>query len=318
MMSAQQPAVLIALCVSCQAPDPVPMQGVVEFDERTLAFELPGHLSELTVAEGDVVIEAAPVAKLDDTLETLTKERAEADSRYAQATLDLLRAGARPREVAIVRADLHSAREELALARREQERADALAIGGSIPLADQDRATTAATAAFERVRHLEQQLGLVRDGARPEELEGAEARLDASRAQVKHAVAMLERHTLLSPLAGQVVETHADVGEFVGAGAPVVTVADIGHPYVDVFVPEATVGEARVGRSAVVRVDSSDARLDGEIEHIGRRTEYTPRYLFSPDERVNLVIRVRVGIDDPQHRLRAGTPAFVSWASEVD
>jgi hypothetical protein len=46
------------------------------------------------------------------------------------------------------------------------------------------------------------------------------------------------------------------------------------------------------------------------VEHISRTTEFTPRYLFSERERPNLVIRVRLRIEDPERRLHAGVPAF--------
>ena len=45
---------------------------------------------------------------------------------------------------------------------------------------------------------------------------------------------------------------------------------------------------------------------------IGRRTEFTPKFLFSDRERPNLVLRVRIRVHDPERRLRAGLPAFVT------
>ena len=48
------------------------------------------------------------------------------------------------------------------------------------------------------------------------------------------------------------------------------------------------------------------------MEHIASQTEFTPRFLFSPRERPNLVVRVRVRIEDPEERLHAGVPAFVT------
>ena len=48
-----------------------------------------------------------------------------------------------------------------------------------------------------------------------------------------------------------------DPGEVVAAGAPVVTAADISHPYTDVFVPEGDVDGIEVGAPATVHVDAS-------------------------------------------------------------
>jgi len=46
------------------------------------------------------------------------------------------------------------------------------------------------------------------------------------------------------------------------------------------------------------------------VERILRRTEFSPRYIFSRDERAKLVVRVRLRFDDPGHELHAGVPLF--------
>ena len=49
------------------------------------------------------------------------------------------------------------------------------------------------------------------------------------------------------------------------------------------------------------------------MENVGRKTEFTPRFIFSERERPNLVVRIRVRIEDPEERLHAGVPAFVTF-----
>jgi HlyD family secretion protein len=111
-----------------------------------------------------------------------------------------------------------------------------------------------------------------------------------------------------------VLDVHVDPGEFVPLGAPLVTVADVLRPYVDVFVPEGDLANVVLGGAAEVRSDGAPSVLRGRVEHVGRHMEFTPRFLFSPRERANLVVRVRVRIDDPEGVLRAGIPAFVTFA----
>ena len=139
------------------------------------------------------------------------------------------------------------------------------------------------------------------------------AEADAADVAVKSFDERIARHALRAEHPGYVLEVHHEEGEFVGVGAPIVTVADLERPYVDVFVPQAAIDEARVGRAVKVRVDAVDAAFTGRVEWIGRRTEFTPTFLFSDRERPNLVIRVRVRVDDPERRLRAGVPTFVTW-----
>jgi hypothetical protein len=87
--------------------------------------------------------------------------------------------------------------------------------------------------------------------------------------------------------------------------------ADTEHPYVDVFVPQAKLGRFGVGATVGVRVDAYQNLFGGRVEYVSPSTECTPRFLFSPRARPDLVVRVRVLIHDPRHQLRGGVPAFV-------
>jgi HlyD family secretion protein len=102
-----------------------------------------------------------------------------------------------------------------------------------------------------------------------------------------------------------------EAGEIVSPGVPVLTVADTRRPYADLFVPQGDIAGIAPGRAAEVHVDALAEPLPARVEYVEQRTEFTPRFLFSEGERPNLVIRVRVRIDDPNRKLSAGLPAFV-------
>jgi hypothetical protein len=106
--------------------------------------------------------------------------------------------------------------------------------------------------------------------------------------------------------------THLRPGELAMPGAPAITLADLDRPYVDAFVPQAALAGLAVGQAASVRVDGGAAR-QGAIERIGERLEFTPRYLFGPSDRPNLVARVRVRLAAGDG-LNAGVPADVTFA----
>jgi HlyD family secretion protein len=121
------------------------------------------------------------------------------------------------------------------------------------------------------------------------------------------------RHDLTALAPGRILEVHVEPGEIVAAGTPVVTVADTSHPYADVFVPQGNLDGIHIGSEASVAVDATAEIFHGRVEDVGRRTEFTPRYIFSERERPNLVVRVRVRIDDPGEKLHAGVPTFVTF-----
>jgi HlyD family secretion protein len=160
---------------------------------------------------------------------------------------------------------------------------------------------------------LQERLIQLRKGARPEELAAADAAVLAAEAAVDAEKERLALYSLYASERVTVLDVPVRVGEVVAAGATVATVADTQHPYLDVFVPQQSLAGLEVGVSARVRVDAESDTFEGEIEHIAPTTEFTPRFLFSPQERPNIVVRVRVRINDPDERLHAGVPAFATF-----
>lgn len=288
-------------------------QGIVEYEESALGFELPGRVLNLPVKVGDRVEPQQEIATLDPALEAFNAELRRAERRAAEAQVSLLRSGARGTDVRALASQLAGAREREATEARNVTRQRGLTETGAVGTAVLDEAEARLTAARTTRTSLESQLRGLRDGARSEELEIAQARADAAGVAVRAVDARLARHHLHAPSQGTVLGVHFELGEVVGAGMPVVTVADIAHPYIEVFVAEGRVSSLRIGQHARVTVDGAPHAFEGVIERIAQRTEFTPRFLFSDRERPNLVMRVRVRVQDPEGFLHAGVPAFATF-----
>jgi len=295
------------------AEAPEVFQGVIEHEEQILGFETGGRLSGVTVRRGDLVSPGQALATLDDTLARGAQASRTAEAQAAEAQAKVIRAGSRVEDRRVVEAQIRAAQAKEQLLLRQVERERGLLSAGAIPAAVFDELQAKATTATAEREALEARLRELEKGARPEEIESVEARASAAQLAAELERSRVERLILAAPRAGEVVELHADPGEVVGAGTPVVTVADTLHPYVEVFVPQDRLGGLRLGTPAEVKVDALAAALPGAIERIGRRTEFTPRYLFSEKERAALVVRVRVRIEDPERLLYAGVPAFVRF-----
>ena len=175
----------------------------------------------------------------------------------------------------------------------------------------EDTEAQAARARADR-EALEERLAAQRRGSRSQEVRSAQARYDSSRAALSGEEARLDRFVLRAPAAGAILDTSAEPGEVVASGTPVVILGETRRPYLDVFVAQQDLDGVRVGVKASVRTDSSRELFQGVVEDVGRTTEFTPRFLFSPKERQSLVVRVRIALDDSQERLHAGTPAFAT------
>lgn len=308
-------AVLVALASApgCAAlpTEETGRQGVVELDQATLGFDIGGRLGVVTVRRGDAVAPDQELARMDDTLAKAARDARQQDVLAAQAQVALVRAGSRREDIASLQAQLRGVQSSEDALQKETDRVSALQKTGSLPAAalDDVEARLARTKAEREA--LAARVRAAIGGARPEELAVAEARVASAQSAVALEDQRLARHVLRANAKGIVMDVHVKAGEVVSPGAPVLAVADPTHPYVDIFLPEGDVAGVRNGIKASLRVDSVTHPFEGSIEHVSTRTEFTPRYLFSDKERPNLVIRVRVRIEDPSAELHAGVPARV-------
>ena len=310
--------IVLATMAGCDAELKTPpgYQGIIEHDDRHLGFRVGGQLREIRFDRGDVIEEGALIAVLDDTAELPILLAREADLARARANAALVYAGPRVEEVRSTMAELDGARATLREAKANLDRHRNLPEQAATARSLISELEAAYAQSRAQVRMLQQRLKQMRKGARPEELAASDAAVTAAEAAVDAEKERLALYSLRSSERVTVLDVPVRIGEVVAAGATVATVADTTHPYVDVFVPQQSLEGLELGLPARVRVDAESEVFDGKIEHIAPTTEFTPRYLFSPTERPNLVVRVRVRISDPDERLHAGVPAFAKFETK--
>jgi HlyD family secretion protein len=308
----------VAGCESAKAGTPDPLQGVVEYDDRVLGFEVSGRVAAIAVQRGQEVEADAPLVKLDDTLETPVRDLRAADLAGAEAQLRLLKAGARGEEIRASAAEVAALQSQEDILDKNLKRQQTLLSQGALSQSTLDDTAAQLRSTSERRRAAEERLLALRNGARGDEIAAAVARVQGAQAALAAQSARLTRYALRSPAPGSIVDVHVETGEMVAPGTPAITLADLSHPFVDVFVPQARAHELKVGDPMQVMVDGLTAPLPGRIEHVFPKTEFTPRFLFSEGERPNLVLRMRVRVDDPEHVLHSGVPAFVTAAQKLE
>jgi len=301
------PILLLAACGSA----PEVHQGVVEFDEETLAFEVAGTVATVPVAEGARTEAGAVVATLEGEDLRLAVAEAEAQVALAERRLAATAAPTRAQELAAAVAEGEATRLVAANAGSELARQQRLFIDGLTPPVLVERAADAAAQASAQAKASVERLALLREGPRAEDIAVAEAAVSTARATAERARQRLALAELRAPGPRLVRHHHRRAGEAVQPGTPAITLADPDRPYVDAFVAQGRLAALRVGGLASVHVDGRTA-VSGTIERIGERLEFTPRYLFGPEDRPDLVARVRVRLASGEG-LHAGVPADVTF-----
>jgi len=137
------------------------------------------------------------------------------------------------------------------------------------------------------------------------------ARAQLTLAEVEHAYARLS-----SPLTGVVLRKNVEPGELIAAGTPVLTIADIRHPWVRAYVNETDLGRVRHGDRAVVVADGLSREFPGRVSFISDKAEFTPKNIETRVERVRLVYRIKVEVDNPDKLLKPGMPVTVTLLSD--
>jgi len=293
-------------------------QGIVELHERVLSFEVPGRVRELKVRRGERMAAGQVLAALDDSMERPQREAKAAEARAADAQLELLKAGARGEDVRAAEAQLRGARAAEDTLKDSLDRIRKLRADGTVPPSQVDDLAGQYERARAERQAAEERVAALKAGARSQEVKAALARSSQTHAALAAEDARLSRFVLRSEIAGEVLDTHVEPGEVVQPGTPVATLGETRRPYADVFVPQGELAGVRPGTAAQVRVDAASDRFRGVVEMVGRNLEFTPRYLFSEKERPNLVVRVRIDLDDPSEQLHAGVPAFAEFTREAE
>lgn len=282
--------------------------GHVEATEVRLAAKIPGRIESYSPREGDRLQAGQEVARIDTTDLRLAREQTKAERALADAELRLRLAGARKEEIAELEAQVAAARADLAGAQTDWKRARDLADRGSGTGKALDDATTRRDVSASRLAAAEQVLERARAGSRAEEIEAARARVAAADARIALLDQQIRDGVVTSPATGILTAKAAERGELLGAGAPLGVVTDMTDAWLTVWVGEPDLGRIRIGD--VVEVVTDDGRRrEGKLSFVASQAEFTPRNAQTREERVKLVFKVKIALDNGDGLFKPGMPA---------
>jgi HlyD family secretion protein len=282
--------------------------GHVEATEVLVSAKVAGTIESRAVDEGQSVTAGQELARIETTDTRLALDAARAERAQAEAELRLRLAGSRVEDVAEARAQVARAEADLEGAQKDLDRMEGLLAAGSGTTKTRDDARTrrdvarsARDAAHERLRRLEA-------GFRREEKDAARARLDGADARIAQLEQQLKDALVVSPVAGVVTEELAEKGELAARGTGIVVVTDLPNAWLNAFVAEPDLARLRIGQQAEVTTDDGQVRT-GRVSFVSSRAEFTPKNVQTRDERVKLVYRIKVALENGDGLFKPGMPA---------
>ena len=279
--------------------------------------------------------------ELQDQATLQEVSQAESAVEAAQAKLQLLLAGSRPQEIQQAKAGLEQNQADLVKRKADVDRAQKLFQDNYISAQDWDSAKNAYEVALANHKKAEENYALVVEGPRREEIDAARAQWEQSKASLKMAKAhriqvdvlrkdlataeaqvkeaasaievintQIEYSNLYAPISGVVLVKNTEAGEFIVPGGAVVTLGDVKRPWLKAYINEADLGKVKLGQKVSVTTDSHPGKIyPGKIIFISSEAEFTPKNVQTAKERVKLVYRIKVNLENPQGELKPGMPA---------
>ena len=286
------------------------LSGNIEAHESLVSFKVSGRIVALPVDEGMTVKTGALLARVDndDYRQQVALNQATTSVRDRQLALGL--AGSRRQDIEAAEQTVNDTRADLEQKKKDYARYQALYEKDEIPGQTRDQAATnvtSAQAAYDRAQQIYNELV---EGTRKEEL--AVERADVRQADQSLRLSQIElTYTVLrAPFSGVVLVRQAELGEVVSPGTPIVTLADLDHIWLRIYVPETDLGKVHWGQDVEVRTDTyPDKAYRGRISVISSEAEFTPKSVQTEKERVTLVYRVKVDVENPNYELKPGMPA---------
>jgi len=263
-----------------------------------------------------------------------------AELAQAQAKLDELLAGSRPQEIQQAQSAVADAKAWNDQARSDWERAQTLFAREDISRSQYDQAKARLDSTAAQLRQAEDKLALVKEGPRSEEIAAARAQvaraqaavqtaeanrielrrkqqelaarraeIERARAQVGITQTQIADNTLVAPIDGVILVKSAEAGEVVAAGTTLVSLGDIVHPWMRAYINETDLGRVKLGDPVLLRTDSFKGKTyDGRVSFIASEAEFTPKQIQTKEERVKLVYRLKIDVDNPHQELKNNMP----------
>lgn len=140
--------------------------------------------------------------------------------------------------------------------------------------------------------------------------DASQAKVEQLKASLALAETRLSFAELASPLNGYILVKSSLAGEVVKSGTPVFTAVDLNNIWVTAYINEKDLGRVKLNQDAEVSTDTFvGKKYKGRVSFISSQAEFTPKFIQTQQERVKLVYRIKVSVDNSSLELKPGMPA---------
>ncbi len=265
----------------------------------------------LPVKPGTFVNKGTLLVQLDETQQKAHLAKAVAELAKAEASLDKLHNGARPEQVAAAAAKVTGSRATVVESEAKYQRTQNLSEKSLASQADLDLALANRDASRANLQSAIENLRVLTNGTREEDLRFGKANVDSAKASVASEQKKLADLSVVATRDGILDNLPWNLGERVTMGSPLAVLLAGKAPYARVYVPEPYRVKLRVGDKLVVLIDGLEDSITGTLRWISNEPAFSPYYALNQEERARLMYLAEIQLPDSSSDLPNGVPAQV-------
>jgi len=242
--------------------------------EVKLSFRVAGPMISFDAGVGQTVEKKQVLARIDPRDFQNRIDQLNAGISEAQAKLSAMKKGARPADIKMLESELDGARASYKEAKQNFERISMLYEKEVVPESSYERARSAFDSASAKREAAVQALSKAREGARAEDIQAMESKIDGLESQLKAARDAHGDTFLKAPFKGVVNRKFAEVHETVAAGQPVLTLLDFSTREVRTSITEKMLRSMdEVSQIQCTFTAIPGKAFQAEVKEIGKKTD---------------------------------------------
>jgi len=242
--------------------------------------KVSGYLERIPVHIGDLMKQGQVIAQIDQTDFLNKVKEIEAKVAQAKAQLTEIQTGTRTEELRQAEEAVKQAQSRFDNANLQHERVEALYRREVISKKERDLADMECTVAEAQLASSQQQLKLLREGARQEVRDSSQAKLGEMEAILEQERNHLKDTKIVAPFRGEVSRKYVDAGALVSSSTPLVNLVYTETLKIVANVLEKDIPLLKAGMKARIRVESYPEKVfEGRVEKINSALDLSTRTL---------------------------------------
>ena len=248
--------------------DPDIIQGQVEVSEYRVSSKVPGRILELRVKEGDYVKAGDTLAILDAPEVRAKMEQAQSAESAAAALEMKAKNGARKEQIQGAFSVLQQAKAGFEIAEKSYNRVQRLFDEGVMSAQKRDEAFANYKAMEAQMKAAQSQYDMAVNGARMEDKMAASAQVGRAKGAVQEVNSYIHETVQIAQKEGEVTDIYPKVGELVGTGSPIMSIAMMDDMWGSFNIREDQLNGMQVGTEFMAFVPAFNKDVKMKVYHL--------------------------------------------------